>query len=217
VYRPLLQEPQSIRLLQTTPGAEGSEIHCLIYDYTIRHDRASGPFESLSYVWGDPTERRRIYVRDAESTNPHDQTLSYLDVTVNLYAAMHRIRDPVFPRLVWIDAVCIDQGNLDERAIQVQFMATIYTYAIRVVVWLGEEADDSTTVFVQLEEGAQGSQYQPKLDHSADEGGPSLLASALLAFFRRPWFNRIWVSPCYCRSIRNTNSDVRDIARGRGR
>lgn len=46
---------------------------------------------------------------------------------------------------MWIDAVCVDQENLEERSQQVQRMAEIYKLADRVVVWLGES--DSQTVF----------------------------------------------------------------------
>jgi hypothetical protein len=160
VYRPLLQEPQSIRLLQIKPGAEGSEIHCLVFDYTIQQDCVSGPYEALSYVWGNSAERQRIYLNDAGSENTAREAVAYLDVTTNLYVAMNRLRDPVFPRLMWIDAVCIDQMNLQERAMQVRFMATIYSCASRVVVWLGEEADNSGEVFQMLEKAAAEFQWR---------------------------------------------------------
>jgi hypothetical protein len=167
VYRPLLQEPQSIRLLQIEPGAEGSEIHCLVFDYTIQQDCVSGPYEALSYVWGDSAERQRIYLKDAGSENTAKEAVAYLDVTTNLYVAMNRLRDPVFPRLIWIDAVCINQMNLQERAMQVKFMATIYSCASRVVVWLGEEADNSGEALDELEKVAAESQWRNVMDEDA--------------------------------------------------
>jgi hypothetical protein len=153
-YRPLRDAPDSTRLLQIQPGVQGSEIHCLLFDYTIDQTRASGPYEALSYAWGDPTERQRIYVQDVQHQASISDVLLYLDVTTNLYAALQRLRDNIFPRLMWVDALCIDQENLQERATQVQFMVKIYLYATRVIVWLGAEADDSTSALVAIEDTA---------------------------------------------------------------
>jgi hypothetical protein len=206
-YRPLLPAPYSIRLLQILPGDEESDIYCNIYDYSIPRDRASGPYEALSYVWGDPNERQRIYVQDAKTANTDRGEVGYLDVTVNLYVALQRLRDVVFPRLMWIDAVCIDQENLQERAAQIQFMAMIYSYAIRVVVWLGDEANDSTVVFAELEKVAQNVQHLDQarasenrhylgltLDEDRDVVPNTIWSEhSLRALMSRPWFQRIWV------------------------
>jgi len=148
-YLPLQKALHSTRVLQILPGGKGSGIHCQIFDYTIRHDRASGPYEALSYAWGDPAERRRIYVQNHETWTVEP---SFLDVTEQLHIALHYLRDPAFPRLMWIDAICIDQANLQERAVQVRFMANTYAHASRVIVWLGEEADDSTRTLGRIEE-----------------------------------------------------------------
>jgi hypothetical protein len=177
VYRPLPETPCSTRLLQILPGDNGTNIYCLIFDYTLQTNRASGPYEALSYVWGDPTERRRIFVQDAEAPMTKERWSSYLDITTNLYSALQRLRDPFIPRMMWIDAVCIDQTNLQERAAQVQFMVSIYSHAHFVIAWLGEEADNSTEVLASLED----------LDMD-----PPLQAS-LYILLARSWFQRIWV------------------------
>jgi hypothetical protein len=205
-YRPLLQASNSTRLLQIQPGAEGSDIHCLLHDHTIRLDRASGPYEALSYVWGDPTEKRRIYIQDGQSAARQESQASYLDITVNLYIALQRLRDFAFPRIMWIDAVCIDQQNLQERAIQVQFMATIYAHASRVVVWLGEGKDDSTRIFAAIEQAAvrdrrrlilgQLEDYSPASQALALSHAAGTLETSLVAMLARPWFHRVWVSSC---------------------
>ena len=64
-------------------------------------------------------------------------------VTVNLYTALSRLRDPSLQRILWVDAICINQENPEEQGQQVQLMAKIYSKAHRVIVWLGEAADDS--------------------------------------------------------------------------
>jgi hypothetical protein len=50
-------------------------------------------------------------------------------------------------RLLWIDAICINQEDLEERENQVRFMCEIYQRAERVVCWLGEDAENSELVF----------------------------------------------------------------------
>jgi Heterokaryon incompatibility protein (HET) len=67
-----------------------------------------------------------------------------LKVTKNLYEALHHLRDETRPRVLWIDAICINQRNLPERSSQVRRMADIYSLSKRVVVWLGPEAEDSS-------------------------------------------------------------------------
>ena len=43
---------------------------------------------------------------------------------------------------MWIDAICIDQGNATERAQQVSMMADVYAAASSVIIWLGLESVD---------------------------------------------------------------------------
>jgi hypothetical protein len=89
-------------------------------------------YEALSYVWGDSSERAEIVVDGVRTM-----------VTVNLQRALRRLRyaneDEV--RVVWVDAVCINQQNITERGQQVGMMADIYSSCSRCVVWLGEEED----------------------------------------------------------------------------
>ncbi|KAK4115357.1 hypothetical protein N656DRAFT_703708 [Canariomyces notabilis] len=55
----------------------------------------------------------------------------------NLHLALLHLRSPTHPLAVWVDAVCIDQGNIEERNAQVALMSFIYMRAAKVVVWLG--------------------------------------------------------------------------------
>jgi hypothetical protein len=143
-YQPLLDGPHSIRLLRLKPGTDEAEIRCEIFNYRLRTDRSSGPYEALSYVWGNSEQRRRLFVSD---NNPWNGTQAYLDITVNLFAALRRIRDPDIEKNIWIDAISINQSDIEERGSQVGFMASIYAYASRVIVWLGDGQDDCAAAF----------------------------------------------------------------------
>lgn len=60
------------------------------------------------------------------------------DATKNLYAALRRFRADGQGQALWIDALCINQGDTSEKADQVAMMGQIYSGAEQVFVWLGE-------------------------------------------------------------------------------
>lgn len=66
----------------------------------------------------------------------------YLTVTRNLEGALRRLRSCSLDRILWIDALCINQKDVQERGQQVQLMARIYASARQVLVWLEEETGD---------------------------------------------------------------------------
>ncbi|KAM3424451.1 hypothetical protein BST61_g6455 [Cercospora zeina] len=90
------------------------------------------PFEALSYCWGNPEPRRVINISG-----------SRLEVGTNLKLALYRLRLPDKVRRLWIDGICINQGDVHEKTAQVTMMRKIYERAEQTIVWLGEEADDS--------------------------------------------------------------------------
>jgi hypothetical protein len=125
------------------------------------------------------------------------------------------LRDPVFERVLWCDAICINQQDEEEKVYQVGSMAKIYGFARRVVVWLGEEGEDSALAFRDFNEAdlrayeqeqrsirilaAKGSEQELLLEEGsphaeADESDCTRHQRAFLALFNRPYFRRIWVS-----------------------
>ena len=64
-------------------------------------------------------------------------------MTRSLLAALRRVRGKEAPVLFWIDQLCINQEDLEERARQVGLMQEIYALAKVVYVWLGSEREDS--------------------------------------------------------------------------
>ncbi|UPK92639.1 hypothetical protein LCI18_003574 [Fusarium solani-melongenae] len=84
---------------------------------------------ALSYVWGSRTAVESIRL------NGQDHNIG-----VNLACAIRHLRDEEQDVVIWINAVCINQGNLYERSTQVAMMRGIYSSAKRVVVYLGDGA-----------------------------------------------------------------------------
>jgi Heterokaryon incompatibility protein (HET) len=96
----------------------------------------------LSYTWRDPhpvlTQQRGLNWDES----PENVILCdgpRLAITRNLSDALHQFRQIGILRPLWIDAVCINQADLDERGIQVAVMGAIFSNAEEVLVWLGAE------------------------------------------------------------------------------
>lgn len=82
-----------------------------------------------------------------------------------------------------MDAICINQEDLNERGNHVQHMAMIYTLPNRVIVWLGEAEDRSDQALEEVHKSADG---QPAGKHQN-------IQYAVLKLLQRPWFKRIRV------------------------
>lgn len=72
------------------------------------------------------------------------------------YEFLRRLRRPDEVRMLWMDCICLDQSNLEERAEQVKMMHLIYRRARSVLVWLGQESED----------GALAMEFASRLDSS---------------------------------------------------
>ncbi|KAF2993691.1 hypothetical protein E8E13_001942 [Curvularia kusanoi] len=185
-YEPLAQG--CIRLIRLLPGNNEDPIQCEISPYTLKPGRVSGPFDALSYVWGDNQQPGTVHVH-----NTQQNTTRPLLITKNLHAALAQLRDPEISKTLWIDAICINQADLQERASQVRMMAQIYSHAARVVVWLGQSAEDSEAVFNVLLLLAQRS-LRPQSDQDLNLTRiANLKIHPLKALLHRAWFNRVWV------------------------
>ncbi|KAF2173960.1 hypothetical protein M409DRAFT_16229 [Zasmidium cellare ATCC 36951] len=144
------------------------------------------PFEALSYVWGDTTEQCVISV----NAKP-------FCITMNLAAALYRMRSPDGPRVLWVDAICINQQDNNEKSRQVSLMENIYQRATRVLVWIGEHADNSQSIFEWHESNKdkiEDDANQPKHIVSPPNFWYSEEAqTAFEAICRRNYWYRTWI------------------------
>ncbi|KAK4449786.1 heterokaryon incompatibility protein-domain-containing protein [Podospora aff. communis PSN243] len=123
-YTPLDTTRRSIRTLQLLPGRWLDPINCII-DSVALDDKPS--FDALSYVWGN-----------ASDTIPIQVNSSPFHTTKNLVAALRRLRSSVDTKTLWVDAICINQADNQEKMEQVKMMADIYKAATSVRIFLGE-------------------------------------------------------------------------------
>ncbi|KAH7156179.1 heterokaryon incompatibility protein-domain-containing protein [Dactylonectria macrodidyma] len=111
------------RLLRLQAGT--GPIRCHVFQAYL-DDESLIPYESLSYCWGSNLLTDEIFVNG-----------KVLPVTSNLAEALPHLRHVNEDRILWIDAICIDQSNVRERGHQVGCMGHIYSRAERVLIWLG--------------------------------------------------------------------------------
>ena len=116
-YSPL--PPGIIRLVRLYAGTY------LMCDLIIAHLDSLPPYEALSYCWGDSKDRFPITCNGVRG----------LAVTENLHSALKRLQLPNQPRLIWADAICINQEDIDERGSQVRLMKDIYRRAFSSHYW----------------------------------------------------------------------------------
>jgi hypothetical protein len=189
------------------------------------------PYDALSYTWGNPLsvfeskeDAEKATATYANALCPIVCNSQVLNVGVNLYDALVRLRNvkrqPTFtltelhPDLearnalrehIWIDAICIDQGNVAERNSQVQMMDKIYETADTVFIWLGPEDIFSETALSLIEtlngvNSSTGKGFVLSEDLKSDQyeaiGLPYIAPwqwLCLFAFFDRHWFRRAWI------------------------
>lgn len=146
-------------------------------------------YNTLSYSWGNQSPTAAIVCNgDSFSVTPH---LS------EAFAPLHSYLGPL--RKIWIDAICINQQDNEEKNIQVRLMRDIYKNAQAVLVWLGNAADDSDMAMdqaLELNEKLSSIARPIHFDHLAyhdlnKEG--DLVWPALGHFYCRSWFERLWV------------------------
>jgi hypothetical protein len=177
IYPPLSHE-NSIRLIQLQPGTESDSISVTLFQFEL-HD--CPPYDAISYAWGDPTDTVAITC----DSQP-------FQITHNLRWALTRVRDPDLATLVWADAICINQLDVQERNRQVALMGDIYTMARSVFLAMGE---------AKTEGGAEDVESLVEISTSW-KGQPLLSPSALPRDIRWKsvgelmecsWFTRVWV------------------------
>jgi hypothetical protein len=196
-YSPLDESKHEIRILTLLPGKDDWPI-CGTLSTVPFHEVKTRSFEALSYTWGSTADPLDITILSPENTT--------LPVTQNLSKALHDLRYEDHSRLVWIDAICINQQDLSERSSQVFRMADIFSSAYRVLIWLGPESDDTRLALecVSLIASAITVDWSRRKMHAkeGDEDGHKLLKVqpfnenqylALKNLFDSDWFQRLWI------------------------
>lgn len=211
-------ESWQIRLLELQPRAGRGLLVGRLFNADILSDKEGAvesgtknryDFTAVSYWWGeDQSPRYHLECNGMDYPIP-----------LEAYRALHRIRHRVNPVYVWMDSICINQHDVEEKSKQVARMRSVYQNARQVVVYLGEYpkpsqhlrgiAKTSTEfVFNLLEDhdhwthgrtSKYGITTSESLRQSAVSGNTlcnphaELLQSGVAEISQRRWLNRVWV------------------------
>ena len=170
---PLDAERREIRILALGPGTGDNALRGDLFEYSLNYDDLH--YIALSYTWSGPVEGSAIIIGGIP-----------LQITENLELVLRRIRGPSRPKNLWVDAICINQNDVEEKSVQVSLMGDIYASATRTTVWLGEKSTQSD-VAMDFIRSIRGDSYS--YDSDADRG----LTLAIAELFEREWWTRVWV------------------------
>lgn len=199
-YQPL-PDASHFRVLALESGNADTPLSCKLEVVSVQNARQS-EYEALSYAWGNNDQTLKPFI------SCHEKCLK---LTSNLQSALHHIRSEEKVTKVWVDQICINQDDLEERSQQVSVMGSIYSAAKRVIIWLGDTDDTShqAMTFIPvlyynmcLHFESQGTDliksthYGKQLEGTEFifPGHESTLWTALEHLLKREWFQRVWVA-----------------------
>ncbi|GAP91993.2 putative heterokaryon incompatibility protein [Rosellinia necatrix] len=140
------------------------------------------PYIAISYAWGDADDKRAIRIDGI-----------VVSVAVSLWEALNAVQKQDDPVLVWVDALCINQQDRDERSQQVQLMTEIYAKATEVAIWLGPPEDDSELAMEFLKDIAMAREDPQKITNLLSPQSQLPALRAVVFLFQRDYWERLWV------------------------
>jgi hypothetical protein len=193
IYTPLSTD-RNIRLLLLHRRHPDDHVRCSLIETPLNE---APKFEAMSYTWGGQDSDFKVILDDKA-----------ISVTANAFNLLRDLSSYLFPRLLWIDSICIDQENTDEKTRQVRLMGEIYRSASLVTVWLStgrarqsaleEYANSIDAIMVldlvkelQLLGLSQSSNLSLYRRLSAQRRTPRW--EALMKMLEHTWFERTWI------------------------
>lgn len=151
-------------------------------------------YATISYAWGDPTPRSVIYLDGLA-----------LRIPASAEDAVRRMRGANQVTTLWIDSICINQNDAEERAFYVRLMGDIYACSTGNLIWLGE-SDESTarafrsfeTIYRGICEVTNDLRSWETISLKIHAGSRAWFTCehdlpAMLEVYAKPWFRRLWV------------------------
>jgi hypothetical protein len=189
-YESILPEG-SIRVLELWSGKQDEPVRCRLKQIEV--EREQGKYDALSYVWGNPNDVTSIICNGRR-----------LSITKSLANALQALRDTKKKRILWADAICINQSDTTEKGHQVKNMGHIYEHARRVIIWLGKDTEGiardcfglirESVNYLERELEIYGETRKiPALDDSCLLSRDKTKWKQLEKLSSLEWFSRAWV------------------------
>jgi hypothetical protein len=212
LYDDLAPHKREIRLLRVGSNDSTGLVECDLSTHSLDEAVKLG-FSALSYTWGScqPTnpsmtsQDGKMRCNRVEMTSEGERKVLCsgveVEITGNLLDFLkHSVLKghPDFQGYLWIDALCINQSDKNEKSHQVNLMSQIYEKASRVFVWLGGDDESTKDAMKMILELASRHSVTSSDADSQDATTPNAGASeqqwqALSQFFARSWFRRAWI------------------------
>ena len=194
-YVALPDPSKQFRLISFQPSSDDTRIDCQLEVHDIAN---SPPYYAISYHYGDSSAVDTILVNGQET-----------QVNRNCWHALHQVRAQSRSGLFWVDSVCINQSDVNEKSLQVHRIAAIFSGAEQVWACFGPASGDSDfllhklasfpaedptfttkTPFAERSDDLQRRTVHWMISLGDDFGR---FATALKAFGARPFFSRMWI------------------------
>ena len=178
-HKPFPDASNSIRLLQLHPGRSDEPLKTSLQIFSLE-DRPE--YDALSYMWGPKEPRHSIQVDNQ----------SFL-LRPNIYDFLLRLRFADRPRRLWLDAICIDQNNIEERGYQVSLMRDIYQRCRECLAWLGESKDRGDEVIEVFKRSPVDALGTVDLNNLVGQLYHCRLTEAFKGILSHPYWSRVWM------------------------
>ncbi|KAE8131002.1 heterokaryon incompatibility protein-domain-containing protein [Aspergillus pseudotamarii] len=199
---PTLEQGQ-IRTLVVFPAVNDSDpLVCRLNTESLE-EASSSVYAALSYCWGTDLYSSWLYVIppnipfDRRMQWQYDRWVDLIQqcrgfrIGENLKRALLRLRKDDESITLWVDAICINQKNENEKTQQLLQMAKVYRMANHVCVWLGEADSDRRS--------NRAMRFIPKimdfafLERAVNDESHAENWYALAELMRDRWFSRRWI------------------------
>ncbi|PKS08414.1 hypothetical protein jhhlp_005125 [Lomentospora prolificans] len=200
-YQPITRKKET-RLLILEPGEPDDPLRGRLVNVELSWRTR---YEALSYAWGDDSVTTTLECAGHK-----------FNITPNLRDALIDLRYSDFERVLWVDAVCIDQTDNVEKQHQIRLMGSIYAEARRVLIYLGKAEDSVSQAMAQIRKldlkfiplstlrySSRHEAYGPlvygliesfsgRLPKMAPIPDGSVDWDQVISLLQRPWFQRTW-------------------------
>ena len=139
-------------------------------------------YDAISYAWGLPGPLALLYLNGRR-----------INVGMDVAVCFSVLRHKTEARAYWIDAVCIDQQNLEERGRQVELMRYIFGQAAVVRVWLGWELKPVEDFVKSIARFRSLAKKVRRISDIANDHDPSYLDMQVNALASQSWWSRLWI------------------------
>jgi hypothetical protein len=152
IYSPITS-PNTIRLMVLQPGKTSEPLRCTfcmheIFDnhtaeMYVKYRGSAADYTAISYTWhADPGSKEYGSILCLDKS---------IQITRNLSNLLHQLRHGAREEILWIDQLCINQGDEGEKEKQIPLMQKIYQQAKGVIFWIGEEDEHTGAAFDLIE------------------------------------------------------------------